>query len=312
MAQNDPIDAVITWVDGADPVHAAKRALYHDPSAHADAVSPTRFCGLGELRYAVRSLFRFAPFLRRIHIVTDDQHPTLLAEEMVAHEDRIVVVSHREIYAEHADLLPVFSSRSIETMLHRIPGLAERFLYLNDDMAIGRAMTADDYFLDGQPILRGEVQRFRGSLVEQLQAIVRGTRPGYAAAQRLAARLAGRRRDYLLLQHQPNPMRRKTLAAFFADDVMALRTQAGYRFRSAAQVSPLGLAAHLELADGARIMPPLDVGYVRPGRPTGDGLRELMTRLQNDAFASLCVQSLDLMSQADRAVVFAGLDARYG
>lgn len=306
-----PIDAVLTWVDGADPAHAARRARFADPTAHADAVGAVRFADSGEIRYAVASVLRFCPFVRRIYIVTDRQRPAGL-DDLPSGPDRIRIVDHAKAFGEHVDLLPVFSSRSIETMLHRIPDLAERFVYLNDDIFVGRAMTADDYFDGDRPILQGTMKSFPGPIARRVKAIFDGGRPGYGTAQRAAARLAGRTSTYLLAEHQPQPMRRSTLAAFYDGRVEALRAQAGHRFRSSDQVSPIGLTHHLELAGGARAISPRDVGYVRPGRPTGAALRATMDLLASGGFASFCVQSLERMPRDDRAVVQTCLDRYYG
>ncbi len=306
------IDAVVTWVDGADPAHRAARARFGDGAA-ADATAATRFASSGELRYAVGSLLRFCPFVRRIHVVTDAQHPApldpLLADRAVA--DRVRVVDHRAIYGEHADLLPVFSSRSIETMIHRIPGLADRFLYLNDDIFVGRPRHEAEFFDGDRPVLRGRMARLPHPALAWARRRLRPERPGYGMAQRAAARSLGRRRDFLMLEHTPHALRRDTLAAHYADRPEALRRQAGFRFRDAGQLSPVGLAMHLELAAGARVAPVVDAGYVRPGRPTGRALEAVMARLRAGGFASFCVQSLDRMTPADRAVVLAALEAHY-
>ena len=47
--------------------------------------------------------------------------------------------------------LPVFNSRAIEINLHRIPGLAEQFVYFNDDMFITKPVTKEDFFKNGLP-----------------------------------------------------------------------------------------------------------------------------------------------------------------
>ena len=50
------------------------------------------------------------------------------------------LVDHREIFRGHKELLPTFNSLAIESMVWRIKGLAERFLYFNDDvMLVGRS-----------------------------------------------------------------------------------------------------------------------------------------------------------------------------
>lgn len=153
------IDAVITWVNGADPQHQEKRAKHLDQTVSPSSNEATRFDSLGEVRFAVLSLLRYCPFLRDIHVVTDAQHPDILNPILAAHSN-IKIVDHVDIFGEHADLLPVFSSRSIETMVHRIPSLSEQFLYLNDDVFIGRPMTAEDYFDGEAPIIRGNFKAF--------------------------------------------------------------------------------------------------------------------------------------------------------
>jgi hypothetical protein len=55
------------------------------------------------------------------------------------------VVDHREIWDDRA-ALPVFNSHAIEARLHHIPGLAEHWLHLNDDVFFGRASTPETYF----------------------------------------------------------------------------------------------------------------------------------------------------------------------
>ncbi|CTQ34352.1 Stealth CR1 domain-containing protein [Jannaschia rubra] len=310
-APADAIDAVVTWVDGADPAHAARRAQYRDPAAHADAAGPVRFTSSGEIRYALASLLRFCPFLRHIHVLTDRQRPAAL-DALSDPSGKVRVVDHADAFGAHADLLPVFSSRSIETMMHRIPGLAERFIYLNDDIFVGREMEPEDYFNGPIPVLRGAMKPLPAPALQWLKETFGGRRPGYGAAQRSAARRVGRRKTYLLVEHQPHPMRRSTLAAFYDGNAEALRAQAGHRFRMPEQVSPIGLTHHLELELGARVIPPRDVGYVRPGRPTGRALAATLAALESGAFASFCIQSLEKMPPEDQTAVRDALDRYYG
>jgi hypothetical protein len=160
------VDAVITWVDGADPVHRAKRER-HLALAQADVVAQARaplhdngtnphrwLCG-DELNYCVRSIANNAPWVRRIWIVTDAQTPEImqLPPEIAA---KISIVDHSEIFAGYDDALPTFNSLSIETMLWRIPGLAEHFLYFNDDVFLTAPVTRSDFFAGDGPVLRGQ------------------------------------------------------------------------------------------------------------------------------------------------------------
>ncbi|GID93044.1 stealth family protein [Amorphoplanes digitatis] len=140
-----PIDAVYTWVDGGDPdwlrrKNAALAALGHQ-QINIIATNQSRFISRDELRYSLRSMAAFAPWIRRIFLVTDDQIPPWLDDS----GPRITVVSHRELFGG-TGALPTFNSHAIESRLHRIPGLAEHFIYFNDDMFFGRPVLPTAFF----------------------------------------------------------------------------------------------------------------------------------------------------------------------
>lgn len=100
----------------------------------------SRYTDHDELRYSLRSLQMYAGFVRHVYIVTDGQVPPWLDTSAPG----VTVVDHHDIIP--ADALPVFSSRAIESRLHHIPGLSERYVYLNDDMFVGRPVTPDRFF----------------------------------------------------------------------------------------------------------------------------------------------------------------------
>ncbi|MDB6453730.1 Stealth CR1 domain-containing protein [Falsirhodobacter sp. 20TX0035] len=307
------IDAVVTWVDGDDPAHADKRRRFAGGAVHPNARSSTRFASRGEIRYNVWSILSFCPFVDRVFIVTDAQTPRAL-EVLFADRpdwrDRVRIVDHRDLYREHADLLPVFSSRSIETMLFRTPDLAEHFLYLNDDIFIGRPVAEDLFFQKGQPVLQGRLHRFPNPVLARLKAWVKPgpARAGFKDAQQRAARLVGVRDRYFLAEHRPHPMRRSTFERFFDAHPDLLRAQAAPRFRSADQFSPIGLAHHLELGAGAKVVPPSPSGYLKPtSRP--DKRKAVLEALRQGRLDTVCIQSLDAMAPADQDAVVAALDA---
>lgn len=138
-----PVDAVYTWVDDTDPVWRARldetREQFGMVPLHAQSANPSRYRNRDELRYSLRSLSLYAPFIRNIFIVTAGQTPPWLAEH-----PKVRIVDHSEILAP--DCLPTFNSHSIESSLHHIEGLAEHYLYLNDDFLIGREVTANTFF----------------------------------------------------------------------------------------------------------------------------------------------------------------------
>ena len=145
-----PVDVVYTWVDGADPAHAAKRAAYlpTQRDIHPDGLDLARFRDNEELRYSLRSLEAFAPWVRKVIILTDKQVPAWLN----AAHPKIRVADHTDCIPEQ--YLPSFNSQVIEAYLHRIPDLAEHFIYFNDDFMLGRPCRTTDFFTpNGLPLV---------------------------------------------------------------------------------------------------------------------------------------------------------------
>ncbi|MFJ9181218.1 stealth family protein [Streptomyces sp. NPDC102360] len=137
-----PVDAVYTWVDGSDPQWQRRRAAAVGEPYHPEAANAARYLSRDELRYSLRSLHLYAPWIRNIFIVTDQQVPSWLNTV----HSKINVVDHRDIFTDAA-ALPTFNSHAIESQLHHIEGLAEHFLYFNDDVFLGRPALPQDFFL---------------------------------------------------------------------------------------------------------------------------------------------------------------------
>ena len=73
---NFPIDAVILWVDGNDKVHRDKMLPFiKDKSKINSKKFRTRFDQVNEIKFTVDSILKFAPYIKKIHIVTDNQIP---------------------------------------------------------------------------------------------------------------------------------------------------------------------------------------------------------------------------------------------
>ena len=145
------IDIVYLWVDGSDPLwHAKKTAFEKGVSCAADeALDESRFVNNDELKYSLRSIERYAPWIHHIYIVTDGQVPAWIDPA----NPRISIIDHTEILPREA--LPTFSSPAIEWCVDNIPGLSEHFLLANDDTFIGREVSPDFFFnAKGTPIIR--------------------------------------------------------------------------------------------------------------------------------------------------------------
>jgi hypothetical protein len=142
------VDIVYLWVNGHDPVWRKRRQLSLDKlsNLHLDNLAPYsnvegRFRDNDELRYSLRALERFYPDHGHIFIVTDAQIPLWLKAT-----NQVTVVDHLDLIP--AALLPTFDSGNIESYIHRIPGLSERYFYLNDDVFFGSPVNIDEWFWD--------------------------------------------------------------------------------------------------------------------------------------------------------------------
>lgn len=146
-----PVDLVYLWVDGSDPAWQARRRGMEGGKGKGEDGKDCagRYADNDELRYSLRSVLKYAPWIHRIFIVTDRQVPRWLDTS----NRRVQIVDHSEIMARES--IPCFNSVVIEHHLHRIPGLSEHFLYANDDMLINRAVSPWDFFrADGKPRIR--------------------------------------------------------------------------------------------------------------------------------------------------------------
>lgn len=142
------IDIVILWVNGADPAWLAQKKIYLPPEA-VDSDSPNRYRDWGLLPYWFRAIETYTPFVRTVHFVTWGHIPAFLN----LNAPKLHVVRHDEFIPQ--EYLPTFSSHTIEMNLHRIPGLAEHFIYFNDDMFLLRQMQEADFFRNGLPCTYG-------------------------------------------------------------------------------------------------------------------------------------------------------------
>ena len=133
------MDVVISYVNDRDPGWQLLRAnTLPDPTVHnEDANVAHRYRDRQELRYALRSIHQYLPWVRKIYLVVSS--PTQVPEWL--NTKKIHIVTHAEIRVPS----PCFNSHAIEANLHRIPGISEPFLYFNDDMLIKRPLSYEDF-----------------------------------------------------------------------------------------------------------------------------------------------------------------------
>ena len=145
MKKNDdkPIDFVIIWVDGNDPEWRAVKRQYTPQVGEDDG--EVRYRDWDNLQYWFRAVEKYTPWVNKIHFVTWGHLP----EWLDTTNPKLHIVNHKDYMPE--EYLPTFNSHTIELNLFRIEGLAEQFVYFNDDMFINRPMSKEDFFVNGLP-----------------------------------------------------------------------------------------------------------------------------------------------------------------
>ena len=190
MANNNfDIDLVYLWVDGNDPVWRAKRNVFIGKTDENSSVNcEGRYANNDELMFSLRSAEKYAPWIRKIFIITDDQIPNWLD---ITHP-KISVIDHKEIMPP--DSLPCFNSVTIEHFLFNIPDLSEYFLYANDDIFFNKTVTPNTFFgSDGLPIIRFHYRFFRKWTLFFSEKILKRTLSNYNQTIRNAAELVERK-----------------------------------------------------------------------------------------------------------------------
>lgn len=292
------IDAVVTWVDGADPVHIAARNLHKPPSEPGSeldiATKNRRFSDNGELRHCLRSLHNHASWLRRVWLVTDKQTPAFL-DVGAARAHGLEIVDHRRLFRDHDALLPTFNSLSIETFLWRIEGLADRFLYLNDDMMLTGPVEPSDFFTaDGRTVLRG---RWADASAK--------TELGFHEENKLRGvdRAGGDRAHYFSPGHAVYPMRVAPLAEAYAADAQAFVENARPRFRDRSQWWPVSYDHHRLIAeDGVETREPKDVVHLSVGETAKAEPKHLAWKLWTLRKPHVKMTCLNFMEELERKV----------
>lgn len=224
-----PIDMVFSWVDGTDKEwqRARARRMASYVVGEGDEAE-ARFRQIDELRYALRSVNTYLPWVRTIFIATDSPAPAWLADH-----PRVRIVRSEQFFAD-PDVLPTHNSMAVESQLHHIAGLSEHFIYSNDDMFVGRPLGPDTFFSPGG------VSKFIEAGTRIGLGENHSRRSGFENAARVNRTLLRQRFGRVItrhLEHAPTPLRRSVMATMereFADEFAAT---AASTFRAATNIS---------------------------------------------------------------------------
>lgn len=253
--QNLPIDAVITWVDNGDETHLNKIFEFiPESNIPLREKFKKRFNEVEELKYVVHSILKYAPFIRNIYIVTDNQQPKFLDTENKELYSKVKIIDHKDIFKKDQSYLPVFNSRSIETKLYEIPNLSEHFIYFNDDIFLLKPVKQSHFFYGGSPVIRGKWKKFKeNKYYKKVISKKENQKPKHGIAQDLSAKTIGFKKVFRF-QHTPIPMRRSTIKKFFDQNRNLEIENIKYKFRSTEQFLIQGIANHIEIKNNTCIM----------------------------------------------------------
>ncbi|WP_147376277.1 stealth family protein [Micromonospora radicis] len=282
-----PIDAVFTWVDGSDPEWLVRKQQAlggPDDPRHAVAANTSRYHNRDELRYAMRALHSFAPWLRKIFLVTDGQLPSWLDPR----HPMITVVTHAELFADLGGLSS-FNSHAIESRLHRIDGLAEHFLYLNDDVFLGRPLLPTHFFH------ANGIAKFFLSPAQFGLGEAKSSDPPVNAAGKNNRRHIQRQFGVTITQkmkHTPFALRRSIMAQIETVLQADVTETARHRFRHPGDLSiPSSLHQYWAYLTGQAVPGDIEYEYADLGHPsTPARLAELLARRHRDVF---CLNDTD-------------------
>lgn len=316
------IDAVITWVDGDDPRHRVKRLQYggQELRENEDIAGSTRFSNLGEIYHCIASLNRFAPWLHKIYIVTDEQDPqvdTFLDKHFPGRHIPVEVIDHKVIFRGYEQYLPTFNSIAIETMTWRIPGLSEHFIEFNDDLLLASPVSPEDFFLpDGSSVCYAT---WCSMLWTKLTRLLKPQKNGqkrvtFKGSMYNAAVIANRHFSFLKLAHTPKALRKSSYEQYFSVHPDHMLKNIGHRFRHAEQFTSQELQYLLLESEGKVQIQPVDecLFFLQPKGRKGYVGKKMNRLLQMKNCKFCCFNSLDKATVEEREQITAWINKRIG
>jgi len=148
-ASNFPIDFVYCWAGEAQQQDGQGAGVSDVTGTHNEGR------GFGELRYSIRYLEAHAPWFNKVYILTDTpaQRPAWLTE---ASNDKVVMIDRCTLFPRAQDC-PTKNSDACRLVMHRIPGLSEHFVSMDDDFIVLEPVATSDFFTpQGQPLVLPE------------------------------------------------------------------------------------------------------------------------------------------------------------
>ncbi|MDC0176784.1 Stealth CR1 domain-containing protein [Polaribacter sp.] len=305
VGDNITVDAVITWVDGQDKLHQEKINKYVMDKQRINSTGfKTRYNQVNEIEFSVKSILKYAKFVRNIFIVTDNQVPDFLKDKEKAKRDfpNVFVIDHKIIFEGYQQYLPTFNCLPIESLLYKIPGLSEHFLYLNDDFFLFREAKLTDFFIEKKPVIRGVWTSFyeniwykktQRKLYKILGKEGKNNSYGFKKGQQTIAKILGFKK-YVRLDHTIAPLKKSTYEKFYNEFPELLERNIKHRFRHPEQYTNQSLANHLEIKNNTFFLKnDYQLVYFQNYKKPLFWIKYRLKKANQNNQLFLCMQSLD-------------------
>jgi hypothetical protein len=280
----EPVDLVVTWVC-PHPINDAMQKYYAKQEGLPDDTNNSRIDSLDEIRYLFRSVDMFAPWIRNIYLVSVTGCPDWLNID----DPRLKIVTHEEIFKK-PEYLPTFNSYAIESQIHRIPGLSERFIFFNDDMFFGAPVEVSDFFDDS-----GRARVFYGDRLRESWLNLADEGHKYAASWRNTRDVLKSRENYVIthnLSHQAKPMLKSLMYDTEEHYSDLFDEQTKRRLSSTDTYALFGLAAYYGLLTDRCVSSNISDGFVLWENGTKHRLNKL-NKIRKTNPKLFCVNNLD-------------------
>jgi hypothetical protein len=177
--RDQKLDIVYTWVDMCEEEWITKETENSGkPLSHIqDTLDQCSDYSYKEIDYSILHTLKYTKaVIGTIYVITDKQTPNLLVDptntNVTKVDDKtftidgvtIKIVYHTDIMP--AKFLPCYNSNYIEAFMHRISGLSDWFIYMNDDYFINTPVTHDWFFL------KDNVSRFMADKMHVMPTIL--------------------------------------------------------------------------------------------------------------------------------------------
>jgi len=301
----EKIDAVITWVDGSEPNYQLKL----EKNLKNNKAIKRQYLQANEIDFCVASIIRFAPFIRKIFIVTDKQRPNLSNIRHLVPLNKIEVIDHEEIFRDNKEYLPTFNIRAIDALLFKIKNLSERFIYFNDDMFLIKETFEKDWFVNNKAVLTGKwAKSYNKQVIKTISHKVKNflkIRPSFNAAQSKAANIAGFDEKYFKSYHCGRPQIKSVIKDFYDKNPERLTNQIRHKFRDGRQYMPYSLCWHLLIKKNLYVESSSNrlIEITKSRNLSKKKLEDLLTDLDSKAEVKfLNIQDLNLASKETQKV----------